>query len=216
MSPQPETGARPPNPILEVAGRALEAAFARVLELDPDSRARIAGLDGRAFAVTLRGTPLAMRIAIEGERVAVGPAFEGESHLRVGATPGALLAMLFARDGELPPGAVDVAGDAELARRLERIANGFAPDFDEAFARVFGDVAGYQVARALRRGFAWTRGSARAFARDTAEYLTEESRDLASGPEIAQFLDEVDELRERGDRLEARVRRLLRATESVA
>jgi ubiquinone biosynthesis protein UbiJ len=210
MSSNPEGHDRSPNPLLALAGRALEAAFARMLELDPESRTRIAALDGRAVTVVLRGTPLAMRIAVDGERLAVGPAFEADSNLSVRATPGAFLAMLFARGGDLPPGKVEIAGDAELARRLERIASAFAPDFDEAFARVFGDVAGFQIARALRRALAWGRESAHSFARDSAEFLTEEGRDVVGGPEIEEFLDDVDALRERGDRLEARVRRLLR------
>jgi ubiquinone biosynthesis protein UbiJ len=52
------------------------------------------------------------------------------------------------------------------------------------------------------------RHSARAFARDAAEYVSEESRDIAAKAEVETFLDEVDALRERADRLEARVRRL--------
>ena len=111
----------------------------------------------------------------------------------------------------MTPGSVEIAGDADLARRLERIATRFSPDFDEAFARLFGDVAGFQIARALRSGFAAVRTSSRAFARDAADYLSEESRDLVAKPEVENFLDDVDALRERADRLDARVRRLARA-----
>jgi ubiquinone biosynthesis protein UbiJ len=52
------------------------------------------------------------------------------------------------------------------------------------------------------------RNSASSLVRDGADYLVEESRDLIAKPEMEQFLDEVDELRERSDRLEARMRRL--------
>jgi len=40
---------------------------------------------------------------------------------------------------------------------------------------------------------------------------SEESRDLVAKPEVENFLDDVDALRERADRLDARVRRLARA-----
>ncbi|MGB0133457.1 ubiquinone biosynthesis accessory factor UbiJ, partial [Dokdonella sp.] len=149
----------------------------------------------------------------------VGPAFEGDSQLRVSATPGSLLGMAFARlrgdpDAAVPPGQVEIAGDAELARRLERVATRFEPDVDEAFARVFGDVVGFQIARLFRRGLTAARESAGSLVRDGADYLVEESRDLIAKPEMEQFLDEVDELRERGDRLEARMRRLDQAQRS--
>lgn len=205
------TTTRSANPVLALFGRALETALDRALDLDPDTRASLRPLDGRAVTIEFRNTPLAMRIAVDGDRLAIGPAFGGESSLRVAATPFAFLnlALSRGRDGAIAPGSVDIAGDADLARRIERIATRFAPDFDEAFARVFGDVAGFQIARALRRAFTGLRDSARGFARDGAEFLTEESRDVVAKAELETFLDDVDALRERADRLEARVRRLL-------
>ncbi len=153
MSTSPDNATpRRPNPLLAVLGRALEAALDRVIDLDPETRAALRALDGRAITVEFRNTPLAMRIAVVGDRLAIGPAFEGESALRVAATPSALLGLALARgrEGAVTPGSVDIAGDADLARRIERIASRFAPDFDEAFARVFGDVAGHQIARGVR------------------------------------------------------------------
>jgi ubiquinone biosynthesis protein UbiJ len=150
-----------------------------------------------------------MRITVDRDRLAIGPAFGGDSALRVTAAPSALLAMAFlrGRDEATTPGRVDVSGDADLARRLERIARKFEPDFDEAFARVFGDVAGFQIARGVRSALATLRG-AKAFARDTAEYLSEEGRVIVPKAEVDVFLDDVDALRERTDRLDARVKRL--------
>lgn len=205
-----QSAPRRPDPVLGLFGRALEAALDRVIDLDPETRASLRSLDGRALTLEFKTTPLAMRIAVAGDRLKIGPSFEGESALRVAATPSALLRFALARgrEGAVAPGSVEVAGDAELARRLERIASRFAPDFDEAFARLFGDVAGFQIARGVRRALAGMRDSARAFAHDAAEYLSEESRDIAAKGEVEAFLDEVDALRERADRLEARVRRL--------
>lgn len=201
---------RSPNPALELLGRALEVALDRVLDLDPETRKELRALDGRALIFEFRNTPLAMSIAVNGDRLAIGPAFEGTSALRVAATPAALLglALTRGREGAVTPGTIEIAGDADLARRLERIASRFAPDFDEAFARIFGDVAGFQIARGLRRAFSTVQKSAHSFARDTAEFLTEEGRDLVAKAELETFLDDVDALRERADRLDARVRRL--------
>ena len=208
--------ARRPNPILKLLGRGLETSLNHALSLDAETRSALGALDGRAVRVDFRGSGLAMRMVVDGQRLRVGPAFEGDNHLRVTTTPGSLLGMAAARlrgDGEasLPPGQVEIAGDAELARRLERLATRFEPDVDEAFARVFGDVLGFPIARAFRRGFALARESASALVRDGADYLVEESRDLIARPEMEEFLDEVDALRERGDRLDARIQRLLAA-----
>lgn len=213
MTTAEANAARAPNPVLKVLGRGLESALNHALSLDMETRDALGALDGRALRVDFRGTGLAMRVAVDGEHLRVGPAFEGDSQLRVSATPGGLIGMAFARlrgdaDAAIPPGQVEIAGDAELARRIERLATRFEPDIDEAFARAFGDVIGFQIAKRLRSALAAARRSAKGLVRDTADYLVEESRDLVARPEMDQFLDEVDELRERGDRLEARVRRL--------
>jgi ubiquinone biosynthesis protein UbiJ len=207
------TGPRKPNLVLALLARALEAALNRLVDLDPETRAALGALDGRAIALTFRDLPLSMRIAVLGDRLTIGPAFEGDSGLRVAATPFALLGLALARgrDEGIAPGQIEIAGDADLARRIERIAARFAPDFDEAFARQFGDVAGFQIARALRNALRGTRDAARALARDSAAFLTEESRDLVAKGELDGFLDDVDRLRERADRLEARLRRLAAA-----
>lgn len=213
MSASPTPSPRP-NPLLAVLGRALESVLNRAIDLDPDTRDRLDTLDGRAVTLDLAGSSgraaPALRIAVDTGRLRVGPAFDGDSALRVSATPGSLLGLALARgrDGALAPGRVSIAGDAELARRLEQLATRYAPDFDAAFARVFGDVAGFQIARAFRGAFAWSRKSAQALARDTAEFLTEESRDAVARAELDTFLDDVDALRERADRFAARVQRL--------
>ncbi|MGN6520574.1 MAG: ubiquinone biosynthesis accessory factor UbiJ [Dokdonella sp.] len=205
---------RTPNPLLAALGRVLETVLDRAAGLDPETRARLAALDGRAVTLDLAGatgrSAPALRIRVGGDRLRVGPAFEGDSALRVAATPGSLLGLAFARgrDDALPPGRVQIAGDAELARRLEQLARGYAPDIDAAFAQAFGDVAGTAIARAVRGAFGGARASARSLARDAAEFLTEEGRDLVARAELDGFLDDVDALRERAERLDARVQRL--------
>lgn len=204
---------RTPNPLLSLLGRLLQAALNRALALDPDTRSQLRRLDGRALSVEFRNTPLALRLAVSAETLEVGPAFAGDSALRVAATPGSLVAMLLQRgdDAALAPGKVEIAGDAELARRLEKIASGYRPDFEEAFTRVFGDVLGVKIAQGFAAGLRYARERGEAVVRDGADYLREESRDLVAPGEMDEFLDDVDALRERGERLEARIARLATA-----
>ena len=213
MNPSTATTERAPNPILGMLGRGLEATLNRVLSLDPETLDALRALDDRSITIAFKGSALAMRIAVDSGQLRVGPAFAGDSQLRVSATPGSLLAMAAARlrgdaDAALPPGQVEISGDADLARRIERLASRFEPDFDEAFARAFGDVIGFQLARGFRGAPAGVRKSTSRLLRTSFEYLVEESRDLVARPELEQFFEEVDALRERADRLAARVRRI--------
>jgi ubiquinone biosynthesis accessory factor UbiJ len=200
-----------PRPLRVLAGRAMEAALNRAVDLDPDTRTRLDVLDGRSIQVYLSGPELALRISVEKGRLRVGPPEEGGS-LRVTASPGSLLAMALRRDDDsVAPGKVDIAGDAELARRLERLARQYAPDFEEAFAKTFGDVIGVPLAKALRDALAHARESAAHLSEDTADWLRDEGRVAVAPGEMDTFLDGVDAVRERTERAEARLARLERA-----
>src|SRR5690348_13199120 len=197
-----------PEPLRKLAGRALETALNHILSLDPDTQQRLAVLNGRSVQLHLRGPEIALAVTVEDTRLHVGPPQE-ESQLRVAATPGSLLAMMFRRDDDgIAPGKVEIAGDAELARRLEKLAGKFAPDFEEAFARTFGDVLGVPMARAVRNGLAHARDTASHLTEDGADWLRDEVRVAMAPGEVDGFLDGVDELRERSERLESRVQRL--------
>ncbi|MHB1057108.1 MAG: ubiquinone biosynthesis accessory factor UbiJ [Rhodanobacter sp.] len=198
-----------PQPLRKLAGHALETALNHVLSLDPDTRQRLAALNGRSVQLHLRGPEIALAITVEDARLKVGPP-QDDSQLKVAATPGSLLAMMFRRDDDgIAPGKVEIAGDAELARRLEKLAGKFAPDFEEAFARSFGDVLGVPLAKAVRKGLAHARDTASHLTEDTADWLRDEARVAMAPGEVEGFLDGVDELRERSERLESRVQRLL-------
>lgn len=201
---------RQPNPLLQRLGRLLEAALNRALALDAATHDRVAALDGRRIGIVLRGTPLALTITVRDGRLGVGPHWLAPSDLELRAGPGSLLAFALRRGDEaaLPPGRVDISGDAELARRIETLLRGFAPDVEEAFARTFGDVAGVPLARALRDAFTWSRDSAQAFVRDGADFLRDDTRDLIAPAEMDAFLDDIDALRERVERLGARLGRV--------
>jgi ubiquinone biosynthesis protein UbiJ len=199
-----------PRPLRQLAGRALETTLNHVLSLDPDTQTKLSALDGRSVQLHLQGLDLALAVSVEGNRLKVGPAPE-RSDLRVAATAGSLLSMLLRRNHEsLAPGKVDIAGDAELARRLEKLASNFAPDFEEAFTRTFGDVAGVPLAKAVREGLAHARESASHLAQDGAAWLRDETQMAVAPGEVEGFLDDVDKLRERAERLEARLARLER------
>ena len=205
-----------PQPLRKLAGRALETALNHTLSLDPDTQQRLAALNGRSVQLHLRGPEIALAVTVEDARLHVGSP-QDDNQLRVAATPGSLLAMMFRRDDDgIAPGKVEIAGDAELARRLEKLASKFAPDFEEAFARTFGDVLGVPLAKAVRKGLAHARETAAHLTEDSADWLRDEARIALAPGEVEGFLDGVDDLRERSERLESRVKRLVQRLQGNA
>ena len=194
-------------------GRALETALNRAVALDPDPREALAALEGRYVSLALDAPPLALEVGVHGGYLQVGPPLR-EADLAVRGSIGGLLGQLpFFADVARgrPPGRLHVSGDAELAQRLQKLAAGFDPDWQQPFVAVFGEVVGVQVANATAAAMRGARGVAAGLARSGAEYVTEESRDVVARAEVAAFNDDVDALRDDAERLAARVSRLVRA-----
>ncbi|MBW8775769.1 MAG: SCP2 sterol-binding domain-containing protein [Stenotrophomonas sp.] len=196
-----------------VAGRALQIALNRALALDPDTRHALASLEGRHIDLTLEAPSLAMRISVDGDQLRVGPVDAQEADLAVRSSLAGVLAQLpllanARRSDTNSKGRVRVAGDAELARRLQQLAKGFDPDWQQPFVSVFGEVLGVQVANTLRSALQHARQGMIDLAHSAAEFITEESRDVVPRAELDAFHDDVDVLRDDVERLGARVLRL--------
>jgi ubiquinone biosynthesis accessory factor UbiJ len=208
-----------------LAGRTLEAALNRAVALDPDTRDALPPLDGRSIVLSLDaagGTaPLALRLQVAGTQLRVGPVdAEQTPDLAVRSTLGGMLSfgmqsllpkLLGKRDEDetaVPVGRMRIEGDAELARRLQRLAERFDPDWQQPFTAVFGDVLGVQIANGIAAALRQARVGGRKLAETAAEYLTEESRDVVPRAELEAFYDDVDTLRDDAERLSARIARL--------
>lgn len=205
-----DTRPSPLNALKPLAGRALEAALNRALALDPDTRDGLGALDGRRIVVHVAVPPLALQIRVDGDRLRVGPVEEGEADLSVRATLGGLVAQLpFLRRDDAPPvGRLRIEGDADLARRLQRLAERFDPDWQRPFTAAFGDVLGVQIAELFSAGLRGARSAAGALAGQAAEYVQHESGDVVPRAELDAFHDDVDGLRDDVERLAARIERL--------
>ncbi|MBD8526332.1 ubiquinone biosynthesis accessory factor UbiJ [Pseudomarimonas arenosa] len=207
-----DSSTSPLRALLPIAGKALETALNRAAALDPAMSAELVALQGQSIELALEAPALALRLTVsEDGRLRVGPSEASEPALALKATLGGLLGQLLpGREQGAAVGRMRISGDAELARRLQKIAGRFDPDFEAAFAAVFGEVLGVQIAKALKAGLQRGRQEARRLAQDVSEYLVEERRDLVGSEEQKAFFDDVDELRDDVERMAARIQRLRR------
>lgn len=193
-----------------LAGRALEQALNRLLALDPDTQAAISKLDQRRIQLALEAPAIALEISVEADQLRVGPVQDSEADLGIRSTiSGALSQLPFFRSSNAAPvGKVRIYGDAELARQLQALAKNFDPDWDKPFADAFGAIVGPQIAKTLREAFKQGSSFVKKFSQDGVDYLTEESRDVVSGAEQAAFNEDIDDLRDRAERISARFEKL--------
>jgi ubiquinone biosynthesis protein UbiJ len=113
-------------------------------------------------------------------------------------------------EGEQAWRKADVQGDTGFASTISRVAANLSWDVEEDLSRVFGDIASHRMAQAGRAAVEWPKQAATGMAENLAEFLTEEKHVLVTPLRAAEFVREVDELRDAVERLDKRIERLRR------
>lgn len=189
---------------------AVEVALNRYLALEAGALAACASLSGRAIELHTRAPDWSFYIEFHAGGVRVGAEPAGTADVCVSGEVRTLmrLAWTAAQSGDsgIPQG-LQVDGDVELLHRFNRILAGVGFDPEEFAARFLGDAAAHRAVDGLRSLLGWTRRSLDTLGLDTAEYLREETRDLAKAADVEDWTMQVERLRDDVARFEARLRR---------
>jgi ubiquinone biosynthesis accessory factor UbiJ len=189
---------------------AIEAALNRGIGQSLRAQAAARRLNGTALELDIEGI-LRIRAAVQGGVLALTRADERAADAVISGSPFALVERFAGRVDPAPARReerVGMRGDAEIAARYRELLILAHPDWEEELARFVGDLPARRLSLAARSAFAWLRNAGATAARNLAEYLEEESRDLVSRAELSEFIADVDALRETADRVEARLRRI--------
>ena len=177
----------------------------RSLDLDPASRARLSALEGRRLqlSTTLPG-PLGRRdftLMVSGGRLRLSPHAAAEPHVIVRGSAPDLLAWLLGGEGA-ERGRLDIDGDSTVLAELRAAIAAFRPELGEPLRRLVGDELTQTALGAAELALATLRSALEGVQqsmRDGAAHAFVDRR------QCERFLDELDELRLRVDRLDARV-----------
>ncbi len=188
----------------------LEAGANRVLDLDPESRERLARFEGRVFGVDLAGVGVTLFLRPGADGLRVDRQADGTVDVWLRGSPMAFAAARLrgADVSSFTSGELEITGDVALGEAFARELAALDLDWEEPLASVIGDWPAHQIGNLARDLAGWAREAGESIARTAGEYLTEERELVASTAHVRSFLDDVDELRARAERLEQRVRRL--------
>lgn len=182
------------------------AAINHLLAAEEWARERLAPFAGRSVEFRLPPLPdLRVAILASGLVSAAETALPADLVVRV---PPASLPRILARD-DAAMREVAIEGDTELARVVDFLFRHLRWDAEEDLARVMGDVPAHRIAETGRAFAAWQKDAGERFARNVAEYFTEENPVLARPAEVRRFGADVDTLRDDVERLAKRIARLL-------
>lgn len=177
----------------------------RSLDLDPASRARLSSLEGRQVQISATlPPPLGRRdftLTVQGSRLRFFPHAAGQPHVIVRGSPGDLAGWLFG--GETAARAqLEIDGDSTVLGELRAALSAFRPDLADPLGRLLGSDVAQAALGTAELAFATLRsafeGAGQAMRDGAARAFVDRRR-------AGRFLDELDELRLRVDRLAARV-----------
>ncbi|MGD0489989.1 MAG: hypothetical protein ABSC32_00465 [Steroidobacteraceae bacterium] len=190
---------------------ALESVLNRGIGRSQKAVAVARRLDRASLQVDIEGIAQ-VRAAVCAGRLALS-AGGGGADAVISGTPFALLNLFSEGAGRTGGGgtpdrsrpAARIAGDAEVAARYRELIALARPDLEEELSRLVGDLPARRLSLAAQGTLRWIKQLGRTAGQNLAEYLQEESRDLASKTEVEEFVQGVDRLRDTAERVEARL-----------
>jgi ubiquinone biosynthesis accessory factor UbiJ len=191
-----------------LVSRLLERSSSRARAESVRAGALLAELAGKPLAIRVLGTPWAEQpfcIHSDGMTLTCVSSSAAASATLIGA-PVSLLALTGSDpEGPIRRGDVRIEGDALLAQQYRELARFLMPDLEDTLARLMGRSAAHVATRGVHNATDFLKGAVWSSVQNLAEFLAHESGDVVSRREAEHVLRGADELRERLDRLEARL-----------
>ena len=197
-------------PKLPTAAVALvERSILAALSLDPTASAKLAALGERAFHLQLTSPELDIYLLTHGDTLSLQQNYAGDVTVSLKGSLSEFIQVAQAEDSAsaLINGAVELHGDSAPLLELQRLIGQLDLDWEAPLVRLLGDVAGHQLAEAIRRSHRWGSDSRSALRYQLEDFLKEESDLLVAEWHIEQFSRDINQLRSDTDRLQARLRR---------
>lgn len=182
----------------------------RALEDSPRARELCAALEGRSIELNITGFPNPLRLTATAGALHysdVNP--PAPPDVSVSGSPLSLLALARGdTDAVIAQGHVSVSGDESLMRQFQELARLLRPETEAAAGRFMGRIPAHLAARAFGALAGWGRSAGESLARNAADYLAHESRDLVPRAEAESLFTGVESLRAATAAAEARLAEL--------
>ncbi len=203
------------NPLLIPLLAAMEAALNQLFAMDPESFARLADFKGRIIAFHITDMDQWLYFFPDKQGMQIISHYEGEPDTVISGSLLAFAKMALAEDQEKTrsvfKGDIKITGDMALGQHFQALFQQLDIDWEEHLSHITGDVLAHSLGNVARGVLDFGKQLFNSLGMDVSEYLQYETRDIASGPEIQHFNQQVDTIRNDVERAEARIKRLEQA-----
>ena len=191
----------------------LEATIIKALRFDPASAQKMRQLANKRLSVITHSPSFELSFAINDSSdvlISVSPVADNNAECVLEGEFKGFIELLSGPKTSLAGSKLTLKGETGFLMSLLEITRGLDIDWEDALAEYLGQSVGHNIAELIRYKAVQAKRTGERVPAYVHDFLTEELRALPSRFELEDFYDEVDELREGYERLEARVNALLR------
>ena len=188
----------------------LETALNRYLALDNNKEDLLIPLKGKIIALTVQPFNETLYLCPTGDSIQIIDHTLTSPDTTISGSAWALGLMGISAKPmrSVFSGEIKIEGDIQTGKQFQAVFKKLDIDLEGLLAQYAGDDLANRISQFFRSGQEWGKETIETFRLNTSEFLQEETRDLPAKPEIDIYYQQVDELRNDCDRLQARVERL--------
>lgn len=184
----------------------LELSVNQLLQYDGAALQTIAADSGRLIAVEIDHlTPVYIRLLDSGISFSLHNEAAADVIMRGSLADFAALAKADNKANQLINSGIDMDGDTELSIRLTKMVQSLDIDWEALIQPLAGSLMAHQIGKGVRSLMKWSQSTGASYQMASKDYLEDEAQLITPEPLLAEFADQVDELRLASDRLQARL-----------
>lgn len=188
----------------------LSTAINRYLSLDPESKERLAKLNGKAITIELLPFHYTFHCYFDNNAVSINTDECKDAEAIIRGTPLQLATLALSQDNRHRFFADDVTieGNAALGQQVMQLFDELEIDWQEYFSMLVGDVSAHHIGNFFQHMKTWLTQTENSMAQNISDFLHEELKCVPPAEALQDFFQDIDELRMDTDRIEARLNAL--------
>lgn len=189
---------------------AFESALNKYLRLDEEVDLFLQPLAGKIIAVTLIPSNQTFYLCPTTHNIQIIDFYEGQVDTTLTGSIAALGLMGLSSTPARAffSGEVNIEGDLTVGHQFQEVFKQLDIDLEEHLSHYAGDIVAHKVGQFFRTTHQWHQDNVNSLQLNIREFLQDETQDLPPAPEVNLLTEQVDQLKEDFDRLDARIVRL--------
>lgn len=182
------------------------SSFNRYLDCDPERAQALENINDKILSITIKEANFTLIMQVQNARF-----FEADLSQQIDASIIVSMHILSGKMGGqdqnqlLKDGIIEIQGDSHVASVFNKVMNEIEIDWQDVISKYTGDIVAHQITTGAKSVASVLRRLGDNLRLDVRDYLQDDLQIAVTESEVEHFVEQVDDLRARTDRLEARL-----------